>query len=407
MGRWLCAILAAGAITSPAAQSPASLNLHVTEAGGIRRTQFPVTVRVPFPRGILRDAGSVKLLLNQTEVAVQAAPESNWPDGSVQWLSVDLNATLGPTESQTYTLQYGEGVKSEVTARGLTVLEEADAIQVGNIRFNKSASPLIASVKYRDEAIGAGINGLIVTDAAGAAHDLSSADGLKVVVVKRGPLSAVIKYSGTLRADAGAVVPVLLTVEMPNSKSWVKLSASVSDPARHVRNVAIHLPLTLGVMPWVWDFGTTRWTYGSMRAATDSVVMSDAVASANAAAWTVITGPKGREQLYETNRVDAAAFGGWGHVQGAKEVVAYAIEGLKTRPGTYRIALDGAGQASFELAPATPQMQHELTIYAHFVSTPVQIGAATSPATILSPLVAFCDRDQYVKSGVAVPPGVR
>jgi hypothetical protein len=121
----------------------------------------------------------------------------------------------------------------------------------------------------------------------------------------------------------------------------------------------------------------------------------------------VSSGPKGRELAAETSGPDAASFGGWGHVQGAKEVVAYAVEGVKTRPGTYRIAIDGSGQTTFQFTPSAPQTRHELTVYTHFVSTPVQIGAATSPAAILSPLIATCDRDQYVKSGVPVPPGVR
>src|SRR5262249_29684490 len=156
--------------------------LHVSEVGGIRRTQFPVTVRVPFPRAVLRDPATIKLLNNQTEVPEQATVETRWPDGSVQWLSVDLNVTIGPNESPTYSLQYGESCKSAAAARGLTVAEEADAIQVGNIRFNKSGSPLVASVKYRDEAIAMGANGLSVKEASGAAHDLTTAENVKAEI---------------------------------------------------------------------------------------------------------------------------------------------------------------------------------------------------------------------------------
>ena len=134
---------------------------------------------------------------------------------------------------------------------------------------------------------------------------------------------------------------------MPNSKSWVKLHAAVDDPTQAVRDLAINVPLTLGPFPWVWDFGTTRWTYGSMRAATDSVVMSDTVGATATGEWTVSSGPKGREVAAETSGRMRASFGGWGHVQGAKEVVAYAIEGVKTRRGTYRIAIDGSGQTTF------------------------------------------------------------
>lgn len=407
--KWLCAALVSfsAAIVATAQAPPPSIPLHVSEVGGIRRTQFPVTARIPFPRGVLKDPANVRLLNNQTEVAGQAMAEARWPDGSVQWLSLDLNVTIGPNESQTYSLQYGEGVRAEAAARGLTVTEDADAIQVGNMRFNKSGSPLIASVKYRDEAIGSGANGLTVKDAAGTIHDLTTAENVKAVIVKRGPLVVSLNYSGSIRLDKDVKAPFSLTVEMPNSKSWVKLHAAVDDPTQAIRDLAINVPLTLGPFPWVWDFGTTRWTYGSMRAATDSVVMSDTVGATATGEWTVSSGPKGREVAAETSGPDAASFGGWGHVQGAKEVVAYAIEGVKTRRGTYRVALDGSGQTTFQVSAPAAQAKHELTVYAHFVSTPVQIGAATSPAAILSPLFATCEREQYVKSGVAVPPSVR
>ena len=407
--KWSCAaLLSLAAATVVTAQvPPSSIPLHVSEVGGIRRTQFPVTARIPFPRGVLRDPANVKLLNNQTEVPGQAMAETRWPDGSVQWLSLDLNVTIGPNESQTYSVQYGDGVKSETAARGLTVTEDADAIQVGNIRFSKSGSPLIASVKYRDEAIGSGANGLTVKDAAGTVRDLTTAENVKAEIVKRGPLVVAVNYSGSMRLDKDVKAPFSLTVEMPNSKSWVKLRASVDDPAQSIRDLALNMPLSLGPFPWVWDFGTARWTYGSIRAATDSVVMTDTVGATATGDWTVSSGPKGREVATETSRPDAASFAGWGHVQGGKEVVAYAIEGVKTRRGTYRIAIDGTGQTMFQVSPPAPQTRHELTVYAHFVSTPVQIGAATSPAAILSPLLATCDREQYVKSGVPVPPSVR
>ena len=264
--KWTCAVLVVLSAAVVAAQNPpSSIPVHVSEVGGIRRTQFPVTARIPFPRGVLKDPSSIRLLSNQMEVPGQASVDSRWPDGSIQWLSVDLNVTIGPNESQTYSLQYGEGVKSEAAARGLMVSEDADAIQVGNIRFNKSGSPLIASVKYREEAIGPGVNGITVKEASGTAHDLTMAESVKAEIVKRGPLVVAVKYSGALRLDKDARAPFSLTVEMPNSKSWVKVQAAVDDPTRSIRDLAISVPLALGAFPWVWDFGTTRWTYGSMR----------------------------------------------------------------------------------------------------------------------------------------------
>jgi hypothetical protein len=406
MGRGICALLLLAGTASIAGQSSGTVMLRVTETGGIRRTQFPVNARVPLPRGVLIDPSHTRLRLGQAEVAAQVAAQSRWPDGSLQWLDVDFNASLGPAESMDFVLQYGEDVRSTIVSRGLAVAEEADAIQVGNIRFNRNGTPLLASVKYRDEAIAPGENGLVVVDAEGVSHGLSTAESLKVEILKRGPLVVVIRYTGSLTIPPNASASFVLTAEMPSSKSWVKLSASVDDPARRVRDVAFSTPLALGPAPWVWDFGTTRWTYGSMRTAADSVVMNH-LRSATSADWTVMNGLKGREQMYETSATDHAAFAGWGHVQGAKQVVAYAVEGLSARLGAYRITLDGEGQTMFRFTPASPQPRYELTVYEHFVSSPVQIGAATSPAAILSPLVAVCDRDQYVRSGVSVPAGAR
>ena len=66
--------------------------------------------------------------------------------------------------TQAYTLEYGDSVSPDAPPLGLAVAEDADVIPIGNIRFLRNASPLITSVKYRDEAIGTGLNGLIVSD---------------------------------------------------------------------------------------------------------------------------------------------------------------------------------------------------------------------------------------------------
>src|SRR5204863_701136 len=112
-------------------------------------------------------------------------------------------------------------VTLQTPARGLMVTETDDAIQVGgpvgNVRFGKNASPLIQSVKYRQEDIGSGKNGFTVTDSAGATHDLvmDGATG-KVQIVKAGPLAVVVRYSGEVSLDANRRLPFTITVDMRN-----------------------------------------------------------------------------------------------------------------------------------------------------------------------------------------------
>ncbi len=146
-------------------------------------------------------------------------------------------------------------------------------------------------------------------------------------------------------------MPFVVTVEMPNSKSWVKVTASVDDPDQQLRELSFHVPFALGPHPWVWDFGTDRWTYGSLRNEDSSVVLTNEVEVAGVTGWRVDTGRKGLERPYETTGSTRPVVAGWGHVQGATEVVAFALDRFAAAPGTYRIALDGAGHASFHVAP--------------------------------------------------------
>lgn len=204
-----------------------------------------------------------------------------------------------------------------------------------------------------------------------------AASDLTFAIVKRGPLVVSARYTGTIAAG-GAMLPFIVTLEMPSSKSWVKLSAAVTDPAKTLRGLQLSTPLALGPLPWVWDFGTSRWTYGQLRNAADRVAF---VKSAGASDWTVTTTANGRDQLAEAGNGTTTPFAGWAHLQGGKEVVAFAIENAATHQGGTTIEFTGDGQSRIVMTGTT-----SLTVYEHFVSVPVQIGAATAPPAILSPL---------------------
>jgi hypothetical protein len=67
--------------------------------------------------------------------------------------------------------------------------------------------------------------------------------------------------------------------------------------------------------------------------------------------------------------------------------VAFAIPDFGAEAGTYTCTVDGSGQLSFRFAPERPLPHLQLTVYEHFVTTPVQVGAVTSPVSMLNPLV--------------------
>src|SRR5258706_13122105 len=318
-------IIASAWPTSGVYGAPAgSAGLSVREAAGIRRNAYPVSGRVPFAKRELKDPSVIRLLLNDREIATQVTVESRWPDSSVKSLELDFNASIGPLERQTYRVEFGNDVKSAVTASGLSVTQTAEAIQVGAVRFGKTASPLVLSVAYRQEDIGKGLNGFTVSDEKGTAHELNS-EAVTAEVVKAGPIDVLIRYTGKAAIGGNYSVGFVLDVEMPNSKSWVKYAATVDDPEKRIRGIAFNSPVTLGGFPWLWDFGTGSWTYGSFRNASDSVTLTQGVRP-GAERWEIENGPKGQEKLYEM-----AAGGrpkiteGGGHFQDGKEKNALAF----------------------------------------------------------------------------------
>jgi len=393
MKNWLTVMFlcAAGLVlegqSGPAPRVP-SIAIRVSETAGIRRNNYPVSTRIRLAPGQLADADHVRLMMNGSEIAGQFAVESTYPDRSVQWLDVDSNVSLGPREEAALQLEFGPGVTSAVKPRGLAVSRDATGVQIGNVHTGSSAWPLLTSVKYRQEDIATGLNGFTITDVAGVVHDASSGQPPKVDVVKPGPLLAVVRYTGEISLSPNYSVGYALTVEMPNSKSWVKTTTAIADPQKQVRSMAFHTPLALGTQPWTWDFGTTSWSYGIMRDKNDSALLIQSVGTPQATKWEIKTGPKGQEQSYETNAAGRSRVAeGWGHIQDQHEVVAFAVGDFGAESGTYTCALGGDGQISFRWTPSRPLPHLQLMVFEHFVSSPVQIGAVTSPVSMLHPLV--------------------
>ena len=379
-------VLPATGVTESAPPAHA-LSVMVRETAGIRRGNFPALASVQIAQGQLRDAAHVRLLLEQQEIPVQASGETRWPDGSIRQLGLNFNASIGPLAEQRYRLEFGDRVRPQpVQTDQLSVVESADAWQVGKVRFGREPAALLQSVAFGREIIGSGLNAFTVTAADG--RDYPLAGEVAVEIVKPGPLAVQLRYAGSLQLAPDYSAPFTITLDIPNTKSWVRYSATVEDPALRIRAIGLHSSFALGKFPWTWDFGTGSWSYGAFRNTTDSVVLRQIAGARGVTDWQIATGPQGREQLYERAAGRRPArVEGWGHLQDESRAVAFAIEDFGRVPGEHSISLDGNGQLLFRFAPAEPASRHTLSVYEHYVASPVPIGAATSPVAMSSPLV--------------------
>ena len=384
----LAAILAAP-IASVAGDSPPlnALSLIVRETAGIRRGNFPTHAQVNLAQAVLQDVSNLRLLLDDKEVPVQASAVSRWPDGSIRQADLYFNTSIGPLAERKYRLEIGGTVRAQpISNERLDVVESADGLQVGKVRFARQPAALLQSVAFGREIAGDGLNAMSVSDAGGTTYLL---DGdVTVEIVEPGPLRVRIRYTGKLRLAGDYAVPFTITVEAPNSKSWVRYDARVEDPRRQIREIALSTSFRFGAFPWTWDFGTGSWSYGAFRNTADSAVLTQIVGSAGSADWQIATGPVGHEQLYERAAGERPARAeGWGHVQGVDRTLAFAVDGFGRAAGQYTIALDGHGQLAFRFAPAQASDVHALSVYQHYVASPVSVGAATSPVAMASPLL--------------------
>src|SRR5205085_672820 len=147
-----------------------------------------------------------------------------------------------------------------------------------------------------------------------------------------GPLVAALRYTGQLPIDASYTVPFVLTLEMPNSKSWLKSSAEVTDRSGRASVLRFDTPFALGAFPWLWDIATANGTYGVFRTAQDAAMFTQVINQPGTAGggdparargpasapsqWHVETTGRGQMQPYETSTTANRVSDGWGHFQG-------------------------------------------------------------------------------------------
>src|SRR5262249_47801636 len=105
----------------------------------------PVTVGIPFPRGMVPDADALGLQdAKGREVPLQTTPLAHWADGSVKWLLSDF--VLGPLaqEASTYVLGGKAERAPQPGSTPLHVEESGGAITVlaDNLRLQWQRSAL-------------------------------------------------------------------------------------------------------------------------------------------------------------------------------------------------------------------------------------------------------------------------
>ncbi len=151
----------------------------------------------------------------------------------------------------------------------------------------------------------------------------------------------------------------------------MKTTWTVEDPEALITGLGADLNLNITGEPALVDFGGASMVYAALRKGQRATLIGEPQS------WRVLVGG----DPYVTGKSGRAE--GWAHVMDRERCTAVAVEDFGRRQDRIEAGADGRLQIWRETAGAGPKT---LVFWLHFVSIPVQVGAATSPQAMLAPL---------------------
>ena len=130
-------LLTAARISEAVTDALPPIGVTIVESDGIERHAWPVTFGVPFPRSSLHDVAGVALVDEKgVAEAVQTRVLSRWDDGSVRWVLLDAQVSVGARQSRRWQVVSQKSGRKTNPAK-LEVRAQAGGFQVdtGELRF--------------------------------------------------------------------------------------------------------------------------------------------------------------------------------------------------------------------------------------------------------------------------------
>ncbi|HXG08797.1 MAG TPA: hypothetical protein VNK04_03325 [Gemmataceae bacterium] len=228
----------------------------------------PITLGLPFPRGMLTDAAPVTLFdAAGCPLLLQAEPLARWSDGSVKWLLLDF--VLPPLEKGEVRWLLGPAEEAgDIRPTGLRVAESPSEIIIdtGAATFHLGRSDAVPLTRVR-------VAGRDIIEPGGIGARLTDAKGRsarprveQVAVETRGPVRATVRLEGAFEGTvpcrfvarlcffAGTgLVRIRLTVHNPNRARHRGGLWDLGDPNSMLfRDLSIHVELNVGRSCLTW-----------------------------------------------------------------------------------------------------------------------------------------------------------
>jgi hypothetical protein len=374
--------------TGVRAEDPGKLELTVKETAGIRRFGYPVHATLELPR---EAAGGDRFRLLTGGKVVPAQFFRLSAAGRKRSVAVDFIADMAPLGGRTYTVEFGPKVEPGPAPGGGMKLEEgkeAFTVRSGGMAYvaPRDLKGLLKEVRDgKKEYTRAGPSGLFLL--AGKKEHPVGGRGFKGRVVRRGPLAASLHFEGETALGGGKKAAAsVVEMTFPRSKSWVEVDWRVRQ-VEGVDGLAVNLSLLVEGTPTLVDFGAGSLVYTTLKRGESALLRGAPRPGLRNHPWEVLTGDKdGLVPFVVPGEGKAGPAEGWAHLMDRRRCTAVAMGrfGIASRD---EIRLDADGRLRLRrLFGKGVGGVLSLHFWLHFVDTPVQVGALTSPQSMLAPL---------------------
>lgn len=195
----------------------------------------PITVGMPFPRGLLADTATLGLVdARDRRVPLQAETTERWPDGSVRWALLDFQATGDGRQDPTFTLTSDDEPDASASAptplRVNTTPVGGVLVNTGSARFTLNpGAPAIFEQVICTLAVRNNVGLVVVTDRSGREWPMRIA---RVTCEQSGPLRATVRLDGHAGPARRPLVELRVRVQFFAHSSAVRLAVTIANPRR-------------------------------------------------------------------------------------------------------------------------------------------------------------------------------
>ena len=334
--------------------------IEVAETAGLRRFGYPVRARIKTSFS----SRPLHLVSDGKTIAAQFTTIDK------DFVEIDFALDLGPGQKRNFVVE--EGAQPPVT-EPMSIEQTPTSYVVrypGGLAFHvpKNLHGFLSSVQTTDTEY-------LLPDSSGLSVACRDKTEQRVVavtsrVVKSGPLACALRFDIAEPLCGDRVVKSAVELEFPRSKSWVEAHWTVDDPAPGVTGLMAEAHLQVDSQPLIVDFGAGTMIYATVRSGQSARMRS------TASGW----GIEVNGEDYAVGRMPRAE--GWAHLMDRRRATAVAIKDFAETESSIESWADGRLRIRRDVG----QTPKSFTFWLHFVGMPVQIGAATSPQSMMHPL---------------------